>query len=240
MDEYKQQLCNELQEMGISITPEQRDQLLQHLSLVLDVNKTINLTRIDSVQSGITLHIVDSLILLKYLCHTEKPFLDMGTGAGFPGIPLAIVTAKKAVLCDSVKKKITAVDGFVSKLGLEQYVTTSTQRVEELAKSRRNGFDTVVARAVAALPVLVEYSTPLLMPHGRLVVTKGRLDVTELTTGNNAAQICGLSLVSHDHYELPHDAGHREILVYEKTGKSKVKLPRRVGKAKAEPLGSDR
>lgn len=228
-------LISEAAEYDIAISDAQAAQLLNHLSLVIEKNKQLNLTRIISPLDGMRLHILDSLLFLPYL-EDDARFLDLGTGAGFPGIPILICSNTTSVLLDSVQKKIRAVTEFISELALSHRCEVSSDRVEEYARSHRSSFDAVTARAVAPLDVLVEYASPLLRRNGIMVCSKGRLGDDELSNGLRSAQFCGMKLVTHDMFELPDDAGHRELLVFKKCGTPKVRLPRRVGEAKKSPL----
>lgn len=240
MDEHLvEQLIDELSQFGISLTQEQAQMLVSYLGLVIEKNKVVNLTRITNPSEAITLHLVDSLLpLVSNSLHVDESskILDMGTGAGFPGVPVAVVTGAQALLVDSVRKKTDAVAEFVAALGLGN-VSTRHSRLEELARELTSSQDVVFARAVARTNVLIEYATPFLSQNGVLVVEKGRPEDDEITEAEKAASLCGLSLVSRETFELPHDLGHREILIYKKVGKSKIKLPRRTGLAKSQPLG---
>lgn len=229
-----QSYCDEFQ---INLSNEQIGRCLDHLSLVIDANEKMNLTRILDVDDALVLHILDSLLLLKPLeASPEGRFLDMGTGAGFPGIPLAIASGRPGILLDSVGKKVNAVQSFVDALGIEG-VNAVHDRIEHYALSNGESFSCVVARALASLPVLVEYASPYLELGGLFVVTKGRPEEDELTSGYSAAEICGLDLIDSMSTELPHALGHREILIFEKIGRPQIKLPRAVGLAKKSPLG---
>lgn len=234
-----EQLIDELSQFGISLTQEQAQMLVSYLGLVIEKNKVVNLTRITNPSEAVTLHLVDSLLpLASNSLHVDESskILDMGTGAGFPGVPVAVVTGAQALLVDSVRKKTDAVAEFVAALGLCN-VSTRHSRLEELARELTSSQDVVFARAVARTNVLIEYATPFLSQNGVLVVEKGRPEDDEITEAEKAAALCGLSLVSRETFELPHDLGHREILIYKKVGKSKIKLPRRTGLAKSQPLG---
>ena len=227
-----------LSETNIEVTEEQCDLLARHLDLVLSYNERLNLTRITDPTEGAYLHVADSLLLRSAVDSAPSGMmLDMGTGAGFPGLPLAVVTGRKTVLADSVRKKVAAVDEFVSELGLERRVTTEAARVEELARRRRGNFAVVTARAVAQSNVLVEYASPLLRRGGRLVVAKARPTREELDAADRAARLCGMKRVSRETFELPEERGHREVIVYERVGNPAVKLPRNTGMAQHHPLG---
>lgn len=233
-----EELSGMLEPYGIETNDAQLKLLLRHLELVVEKNREFNLTRIVDFHSGMILHVLDSLLLLPAVNRGPKGhFLDIGTGAGYPGIPLGIVSGRKGLLVDSVGKKVAAVEGFVGELGLSGILSCEHARVEDLARARRGGFAVVVARAVAQANVLVEYATPLLAPGGHLVLAKGRLSDDELAAGDAAAKICGLQRVSRETRELPEDMGHREIISFEKVARPRVHLPRKAGDAKRHPLG---
>lgn len=233
------QLESELSEYGTRCSDEQLYLLVQHLLLVIEKNKVVNLTRIVDPSEAVSLHIVDSLLPLAceaLSCVSTQSFFDIGTGAGFPGLPLAIVTGMQGLLVDSVRKKTDAVNEFIGELGLRRVKATHT-RIEQLPLDSSHRYDYAFARAVAQSNVLIEYATPLLSSHGKLVLEKARPTDEELAHARAAARLCGLELVSRETFELPRELGHREILIFEKVGKPKIKLPRRAGLAKSEPLG---
>lgn len=209
---------------------------IQHLDLVLEANKTTNLTRILNVDDAAVLHILDSLVLLPYIDKApEGALLDMGTGAGFPGIPLTIASGRKAIYIDSVGKKVDAVNSFVTELGLK-HAHAVHDRLEEYARSHKKQFAVVTARALAPLPVLVEYASPFLKDSGLFVITKGNPSDEELQSGLAAAKICGLTPLMTDNFDLPNGLGHREFIVFKKTRQASVSLPRANGMAKKNPL----
>ncbi len=229
-------LQQECSAMGISVSQDSLHICVRHLGLVIDANKRMNLTRITDIHDALVLHILDSLLLSKYVDSApEGPCLDMGTGAGFPGIPLIAATGRSFTMIDSVGKKVDFVNSCLQILDIQDS-QAQHGRLEDLAREYRNQFSCVCARALASLPVLIEYATPFLAPDSLLVITKGNPDNNELSSGAVAARICGLSLIQHDCYELPYGLGHREVFVYRKIGASQVKLPRQAGMAKRRPL----
>ena len=159
----------------------------------------------------------------------------MGTGAGFPGIPLTITTHRKATYIDSVGKKVDAVNSFVHSLGLK-HAHAVHDRLEEYARSHKKQFSVVTARALAPLPILVEYAAPYLKDGGLFVITKGNPSHQELTSGMSAAKICGFTLLLNDTIDLSEGLGHREFIVLKKTHPASVSLPRANGMAKKNPL----
>ena len=239
MSKTDELLIRALHEARIFVTDEQRALLARHLDLVIERNRNVNLTRITSLEEATYLHVVDSLLLLDAFENApDGPFVDMGTGAGFPGIPLAIVTGRQGLLVDSVGKKAKAVSEFVDDLGISDRVQVAAARMEQVGKDRRASFSVATARAVAQTNVLVEYAAPMLRRGGRLVVAKARPSEEELAAGKRAANVCGMRYVSREAFELPRDLGHREILSYERVGKPKLALPRAIGMAKHHPLGT--
>lgn len=238
IDEAVEQLVSELKQMGLACPKNKARKMIRHLELVIEKNMVMNLTRIVTLRDAVTLHIVDSLVplLTKDFVPSEGlRFVDIGTGAGFPGIPLAIMTNMQGTLIDSVGKKVTAVNEFIHQLDLESCRALAV-RAELLAVDEPRAFDFVCARAVAQSNVLIEYATPLLKYGGQLILEKANPTSEELDNANYAAQVCGLVRVSRETFELPRDLGHREVLIYEKDHDARIKLPRRNGLAKSDPL----
>ncbi len=234
--ELVQMLLDYCDEYAIQISSEQAELCVKHLLLVIEKNKVLNLTRILNPKDAVVLHLLDSLLLLPYLQKAPAgDYLDMGTGAGFPGIELGICSGRNGLLIDSVGKKVDAVCEFADELDL-QNIAAEQYRLEEAALDFDEQFTCVVARALAPLPVLIEYATPFLEEHGRFVVTKGNPEKSELASGKKAAKLCGFKLIESQSFELPNDLGHRELYVFEKVSKAKVKLPRANGMARKKPL----
>ena len=227
---------------GLEIDEAVRDTLERYLGIMLAKNEQVNLTAIKDYDQGIILHLLDSLlyncVLDKYLeRHISITMLDMGCGAGMPGIPMALANASiNGVLCDATKKKVDAVNEFLDQLNLTKRLTAVQSRIEDLPRVYGGRFDLVVARALSSLPVLLEYASPLLIKNGLLIVSKGRPETSEVVSGARAAKLVGMEQVGKEVYELPNDMGHREFYIYRKVGQSKVKLPRKPGMATANPL----
>lgn len=223
-------------DMDVEIHRELAAACVQHLLMVAEENKKMNLTRITDLDEAVVLHLVDSLILSPLLDDAPSgSFLDMGTGAGFPGIPLVLASGREAVLLDSVGKKVAAVSGFCDALNLDR-VDCVHARLEDYAAQRKHSFAAVVARALAPMPTLIEYAAPFLIPHGCFIVTKGNPSPDEIASGEKAAAICGLKCIHHSEIDLPAQLGHRTLFVFERVSKPTRKLPRAVGQAKKNPL----
>lgn len=224
-----------LSEVKIACTEAQSSLLLRHAQMVVDTNRVMNLTRITDADSVLKLHIVDSLAFLQYVEVLGNPVLDLGSGAGYPGIPLAVM-GYDVVLCESVQKKARFLQGVVQQLSLESGV--EAQRVEELTPRLAGHFSTVVARAVAPLASLIELSAPVLRVGGRLIALKGMPSADEAVAAHVAATQCGMKSLGRIDYSLP-SGESRTLFVYERVGKPAISLPRRTGLAQSQPIGGN-
>ena len=219
------------------LNAEQQENILRHLVFVLNYNNKVNLTSITTYEEGLLLHVEDSLAGLDEVNNAPDGMLvDLGSGGGFPGIPLAIATRRKTTLIEAVAKKAEALTLFVEQEHLEKNIQVVSKRSEEYARENSAHFSVVTARAVSELPVLVELASPLLIEGGILMCYKGRLSEEELKRGCNAATLCGLRERSHYEFQLVDAGPVRSFVVYEKTSKPLISLPRRNGIAKKRPL----
>ena len=223
--------------MGIHPGPGELALLVRHINLVLEANRRVNLTRITDVACAAKLHTADSLAVLADVAGSPAgTLLDLGTGAGFPGIPLAICSERRVLLLDSVAKKIRELEWIIGELGLSSRVQAAAGRAEALGRARPGEFAVVTARAVSELPALVELASPLLMQGGRLICLKGTPEATEVDRATRVAEVVGLQLECERAFDLPEGAGHRTVLSYRKVGEARVSLPRREGLAQHSPL----
>lgn len=207
-----------------------------HLRFVLVANERVNLTAIRSPEEGLRLHVIDSLLALPEVEQSpDGPMLDIGSGGGFPGIPLALASGRRTTLMDSVSKKMTIVGEFLSESGLASQISTTAARAEKLGEEPA-AYMVVTARAVSELPALVELSSPLLLESGRLIAMKARLSGEELKRGDRVAAQCGMRRIGIRELTLPGGDEQRRIIVYERRGASRVRLPRREGLAQHKPL----
>jgi 16S rRNA (guanine527-N7)-methyltransferase len=161
--------------------------------------------------------------------------LDVGTGAGFPGVPLAIASRRVAVLLDSVAKKTAAVRVALAECHLEG-ITAVSERAEDYARETPRQFAVVLARAVAPLSALLELGAPFLSDGGRLVLLKGRPAEDEIDAADRVAGIVGVARIGTRDFCLPFSGEQRTVFSYVRTGPSNVALPRRVGLAQRRPL----
>lgn len=208
--------------------------LEQHLQLVLEANQITNITAIRDYEEGWRLHVLDSFDGLPELeAAPAGPFADMGSGAGYPGIPLAIETGREALLIDSVQKKARILETFVQTLGLEN-VSVSGERIETVSAQHSSYFAAVTARALSKLSVLMELASPLLQLHGHLICYKAQVEDEELQHALSLQKKLGYILYSDRLIER--DDVVRRIIVFEKVSKPSLKLPRHVGFAQKKPL----
>ena len=225
-----------LSRIPYTFTEYQKKLLLAHLDLVVEKNKVLNLTRVVDFEDAVVRHIEDSLSVLPEFTETSGTFLDIGTGGGFPGLPLAIATGREGVLMDSVKKKAAAVQDFIDELGLSQQLSTSGLRSEELAAKQPESFDVVTMRAVASLPVVLELAAPLLRFNGVLIAMKGSESVEDEKTAENASSKLGFELISSRYFKIGNNLYDRSVYVYKKVAEPSIKLPRRPGMAAKRPI----
>jgi 16S rRNA (guanine527-N7)-methyltransferase len=234
MESMRQQVIDGAAAMELLLAEEVVDRLLAHAEAVIAANETMNLTTI-APEDYAGLHILDSLSALPQLLAAPRGiFADLGSGAGFPGIPLAIATGREVHLVESVRKKAAFLTRVCAELRLE--ATVHPIRAEELAPLRAGAYSAVVARALSSLPSLVELAAPLLGRDGVLICLKGAPEEAELKRGDAAAAICGLVREHTESVTVPFVAGQRTIVVYRKTQPARVRLPRRIGLAQRQPL----
>ena len=231
------ELANYLALMGLLPPREQLTLLTRHIELVLEANQRVNLTGVAEPLDAVRLHTADSLSALQDVeAAPSGKLLDLGSGGGFPGIPLAVCTDRQSVLLDSVGKKIRELALIVAKLGIAERVTPIAGRAEALARVEPGGFSVVTARAVSDLPALVELACPLLSEDGWLVCLKGSPSPDEVGRADRVATLVGMRLEYQRSFDLPAQAGHRTVLCYRKVTASSVPLPRREGLAQHSPL----
>ena len=213
------------------------EKMLRHLDLVLEANKTTNLTAITSREKGILLHVEDSLAGLDELnAAPEGLYCDLGTGGGFPGVTLALASKRNTVLVDSVRKKTEILNSVIDDLGVGDRVSTYWGRIEDFSVQYNGEAAVVTARALSQLVSLVELSAPLLKIGGRLICYKAEVSEEELSRVSKNLPILGMSLIKTEEYVLSDNETKRSLYVFEKTGTPKIKLPRKTGMAQKKPL----
>lgn len=208
-----------------------------YLDSILRANETTNLTRITDEEQAALLHLEDSLVGLPEVNESpEGLYGDLGSGGGFPGVPLALATGRETVLVDSVKKKMAIVQSILDDLQLSDRITTSSERIEDLPADYEEHFAVLTARALSRLVSLIELASPLLFKGGRLVCYKAQVTPDEIEEAKAVQSLVGMKLVSQREVFLSDGKTKRTILVFEKVARPRIKLPRRVGLAQKQPL----
>ncbi len=219
--------------------PASIEQFLQLRDTLLDWNTRVNLTAITDPTEVLLKHFLDSLSLLEVYDAEQARVLDIGAGAGFPGLPLKIARPQwEIVLLEATGKKVHFQRHIIETLGL-QSIEALHGRAEELAHmpSYRASFDLVTARAVAALPALLEYAAPFCHVGGQILLPKKGELADELEQGKRAAQKLGLVLKADVPVTLPGLDDGRRILVWEQVKLCPVQYPRSGGAMTKKPLG---
>lgn len=210
--------------------------LVRYAELLTEKNKVMNLTAITEPTDIATLHFLDSAALLTAVDFSGKTVADVGTGAGFPGVPLRIVEPSiRLTLLDSLNKRIDFLKEVCEELGLSD-VTCVHGRAEEFAANHREEFDIVTSRAVAALPMLAELCLPLVKVGGVFLAMKSVDSDAELSAAQRALETLGGQVKTVKDYLIPGtDVCHR-VIVVKKIEKTPKKYPRMFAKIKKNPL----
>ncbi len=217
------------------VDDKQRQQIQDYLQAVLQTNNDINLTTIHDFNDGLVLHIEDSLAGLEEVNSApDGQLVDLGTGGGFPGAPLALASSRDVLLVDSTKKKIDAIMGIVNELQIPR-VKAYAGRIEELAQEQPGAFAVATARALSSLPSLLELAAPLLIQGGHLVAYKSDKADEEIERAILLEQKLGMKFLSCRDLVLSDGITPRSIIVFEKVAPPTVKLPRRPGMAQKRP-----
>lgn len=230
-------LSNEARNLGIQLSEEQIKKLLDFGELVYEGNQRLNLTGKLDWPTLVYKHLLDSLLILPFVDDFSGKVLDLGTGAGFPGVPLAIVQDNwQVTLLDSLRKRIDFLTEATEKLALDLELVWS--RAEDFGQKpqTREEYDLVTSRAVAKLPVLLELCLPLVKVGGQLIAYKGPEGEEELASSQKALGILGGELTSVHKLELPQKAGQRRLIVIKKVRPTPSRYPRRAGIPERKPL----
>ena len=207
------------------------------MKLLLECNEKINLTAINEEDDIILKHFIDSLTITKYI-EQGKSIVDVGTGAGFPGIPVKIAREDANVtLVDSLNKRILFLQDVIQKLDLNN-ITTLHYRAEEFGQNKkyRESFDIATSRAVANLSTLVEYLLPLVKVGGICICMKGSEVKEELENAKKAIQILGGKIEKQEEFILPESDIKRNIIIIRKICSTPNKYPRKPGTPAKEPI----
>lgn len=235
MKKYLEECAKKL---SIHLTEEQLNKFEIFYELLIETNKSLNLTAITEMHEVVLKHFIDSIALISFIDLSGKKVIDVGTGAGFPGIPLSILRPDaEFVLMDSLQKRLNFINNVLEKCNI-QNVKTLHGRAEDIGQDikYREKFDYCVSRAVAALPVLLELCTPLIKVGGNFVSYKSELLGEELEVSKHALSILHCEVEKQYNYSIPDSDFYRVLAVFKKNSKLEKKYPRQAGKPKKSPL----
>lgn len=236
--DIKEILKSATADFKIQLNNLQLTQLEKYFELLVEWNEKINLTAITDAEGVAIKHFADSLTLFNYVDVPENSrVIDVGTGAGFPGIVLKIARPDiELTLLDSLNKRLVFLDNILTEIGLSAQLIHS--RAEDGGQNidLRESYDFVVSRAVAQLNVLSEYCLPYARLGGSFVALKGPDADNEISNAKRAVQILGGKIKNTYKFSLPNKGGERSIIVIEKNQPTPDKYPRNSGKIKAKPL----
>lgn len=240
MKEYNTDIFkSDLEALGIILTEKQIEQFLTYYEMLVEWNGFMNLTAITEYDEVMKKHFIDSISLIKaYDVNKPASVIDVGTGAGFPGLALKIAYPNLQVtLLDSLNKRIQFLNEVIEKLGLTG-VETIHGRAEDFAKpgKLREKFDLCVSRAVANLSTLSEYCLPFVKVGGQFISYKSEKITEEMTAAENAIRILGGKVVNQVEFQLPDSDIYRNLFVIEKVKDTPKKYPRKAGLPGKEPL----
>lgn len=226
-------------EQGYELNDAQLEKFDEFYKLLEEWNYKIDITKIVDPEEVYIKHFLDSLLITKSgVIEKNQNIIDIGTGGGFPGIPLKIYNDKlNFVLLDSLKKRINFLDVVVEKLKLDNVVPLHG-RAEEVARKEgiRESFDIATSRAVAPMQTLLEYCLPFVKVGGYFIAMKGPNYKEELKTSKSAIKLLGGMLDRVIEYELPNDLGKRSLILIKKIKATPYRFPRSGGKPKSKPL----
>lgn len=224
---------------GIELNEEQLYQFIKYYELLVEWNSFMNLTAITEFEDVCTKHFIDSISLCKAVdCTKEYHVIDIGTGAGFPGIPLKIVFPNlRITLLDSLGKRVNFLNTVITELGLQE-IEAIHGRAEDFAKTGvlRETFDICVSRAVANLSILSEYCLPYVKVGGYFISYKSEKVTEEIQMAQNPIQILGGEISDKKVFLLPNSDIYRNLLMIKKVQNTPKKYPRKAGLPSKEPL----
>ena len=226
-----------LKEYGFDPTDEQIEKFIRYYDLIIEWNEKINLTAITEYKDVMIKHFLDSVSIIKAVdMSSVDSLIDIGTGAGFPGIPIKIMFPDiKITLLDSLKKRLNVLDLIIDELNLKD-IYTIHGRAEDIARDpkHREKYDLCVSRAVANLSTLSELCIPFVKPNGKFVSYKSEKADEELEKAQNAIRLLGGKVTSTVSFELEDNI--RTLIVIDKTESTNKKYPRKAGTPGKEPL----
>ena len=228
----KQTLLAGLPQLGLELDDATQDTLCAFGAAMVKQNEVMNLTGITDDKGVANLHLLDSLTVMASADLAGKTLIDVGCGAGFPGVPLAIASGAKVTLLDSLGKRMKWLESCLPTLGIEAECVTA--RAEEAVATRRESYDFATSRAVARLNILLELTAPYVKVGGAVLAMKGAAAREELAECANAMKKLGLKLEAVKEY--PIDGTNHAVIVLRKVAPTPRQFPRRFAKIKQTPL----
>lgn len=235
--EFKEKLKENAELINVEINDDEIDKLYEYKNLVIEWNEKINLTAITEDFEFIIKHFIDSFTINKYI-EPQKTIIDIGTGAGFPGIPLKILNKENnIVLFDSLNKRLKVLDDIIGKIELKK-IETLHGRAEETFKNKkyREKYDIAVSRAVASLNVLAELMLPAVKVGGICICMKGNNAEEEISQSKKAIRELGGNIIKTEKIILPNLNLERNIVIIKKVKPTPSKYPRKPGTPQKEPI----
>ena len=223
--------------LGVRFLVEQTEQFFEYMNLLIEWNEKMNLTAITEPEEIILKHFIDSITILKHIPDGSK-IVDVGTGAGFPGIPLSIMNPTlKVTLVDSLNKRLIFLQEVIRKLKL-QNVEIVHARAEEFGQNKkyRENFDVATSRAVANLSTLSEYLIPLVNVGGKIISMKAANATEETNDAKKAINILGGAIEKIEEFNLPQSDIGRTVIIIKKDKKTPNQYPRKPGTPSKEPI----
>lgn len=235
---FVEALTSKGQEAGLFFTEEQVKNFNKYYEMLVETNKVMNLTAIVEPEDVAIKHMIDSLLVYDKGRFSGKNLVDVGTGAGFPSIPLKIYCPNiHMVLMDSLAKRLKFLEAVIAELDLKDIACEHIRAEDAGHKAKhREHYDIAIARAVASFPVLAEYCLPLVKKGGYFYAMKGSKYKDELAQGERAMDILGGKLISCNQVKLPGLDDGRVILVVQKKKNTPIKYPRKAGIVSKVPL----
>lgn len=232
-----QLLKQDAAEWGLEIDPARMEAFKRLYDLLLEGNRRSNLTRITDEREAVVKHFLDSISVLQALDDRPRRFIDVGAGAGFPGLPLLVMRPDwEGTMLEATRKKVDFMTEAIAALGLKG--TAVHGRAEEIGRdpAHREVYDLALARAVAELNVLAELCLPLVKPGGLFIAMKGASVDAEVTAAEKALRVLGGSVKEIRRFALPGGFGERALVVVEKVAPTPRAYPRRPGQPASKPL----
>lgn len=234
---FKEEMNINLNAIDLELTDEQIKNFYDFMNLLIEKNKVMNLTGITEPKEVILKHFIDSLTALKYI-DKNNSVIDVGTGAGFPGLPLEMAdNSLEITLLDSLNKRINFLNEVIEHTDLDK-IKTIHGRAEDFGKNTeyREKYDISISRAVAPLNILLEYMLPFVRIGGKCICMKGSNCDDEIENAKNVIKTLGGEIEKIEKFTLPNSDNHRTILIIKKVKKTDRQYPRNAGIPTKKPL----